>query len=228
MNKIFTKAIEIKNVNFSYNKNNTVFRDFSLDLYAQEVTAIMGNNGCGKSTLSKLIMGILKPLSGSIFILGENASSMTLGHRGQQIGYLFQNPTKQMFAATVYEELAFSLEMKGYDHNIINKRVSEILNLFEMEHLKDVSLHHLSGGEKHCLALGAMLIHQPKFVILDEPTASLDLNQREILSKIIHCLKNKNIGIMLISHNLSFVKQHAQRMIKIKGGRIYFDVRLDT
>lgn len=228
MNSNLDKAIEINHIYYAYNKDVEIFKDFSLDLYDKRFTAITGCNGSGKSTLSKLIMGILRPSSGNIMIFNENTASMTLGQRGKQIGYLFQNPSKQLFAPTVYEELSFVLEIKGFDKKIIEGKVTDILNLFEMTHLREIYPYQLSGGERQCLALAAVLINEPKYIILDEPTTSLDIKRKALLSEIIQSLKRKNIGMMVISHDESFVQRHADRMVGIEGGRIAFDTQFDT
>lgn len=220
-------AVELRNITFSYNKENTIIDNFSLNLKNGEITAIIGRNGSGKTTLGKLVMGIVKPLSGSIAIFNKNALEMTLGQRGKDIGYLFQNPEKQLFAATVYEELSFVLELKGYETNEIQKKVLEMLDLFQLDHLRDRFPFFLSGGEKQRLALASALIHEPRYLILDEPTTSLDTKRRDLLFDIVKRLKSKGIGMMVISHDESFVEAYTDRIVEIEGGRIKNDSKFN-
>ncbi len=217
------KAIELNNVNFSYQDNHHIIESLSLDLYHGEFTALTGSNGSGKTTLGKLIMGILKPQKGEVLILGEDALKMTLGQKGQKIGYLFQNPNSQLFATTVYEELSFVMEIKGYKKQMIDEKVHEMLKTFQLEHLKDSFPFILSGGEKQRLALASVLMNHPKYLILDEPTTSLDIKRKAAFSQWIQLLKQQNVGMMVISHDESFVKDHADRVLQLEGGRIVYD-----
>lgn len=222
------KAVELKNISFSYQNQNHIINDLSLDLFSGEFTALTGSNGSGKTTLGKIIMGILKPQKGEITLIGEDAFKMTLGQKGQTIGYLFQNPNSQLFATTVYEELSFVMEMKGHQKSYIDEKVNEMLERFQLEHLKDSFPLVLSGGEKQRLALASVLMNQPQYLILDEPTTSLDMKRKGMFSRWIQVLKEENIGMLVISHDESFVKNHADRVLQLEGGRIIYDSKLKT
>jgi energy-coupling factor transport system ATP-binding protein len=225
---VMRRSIELNKISFSYNENQRLFESLSLVIYDGETTVILGRNGSGKTTLGKLIMGIIKPCKGNIVIFDEDSEKMNLGQKGQKIGYLFQNPSRQLFAATVYEELSFILELKGYEECMIEEQASKMMNLFQIEHLRGMSPFYLSGGEKQRLALAALLINNPGYLILDEPTTSLDPERKEILSKILKQYHDEGKGIMLITHDESFALTHAQRVIEIEGGMVTYDSKFET
>ncbi len=222
------RAIELNKISFSYKENQRLFKDLSLTVYDGEITVISGSNGSGKTTLGKLMMGIIKPEEGSITLFGKESSKMNLGQRGQQIGYLFQDPARQLFASTVYKELSFILELKGYDETMIQEQVSKMLDIFQIGYLKDMCPFYLSGGEKQRLALAAVLINQPKYLILDEPTTSLDPKRKQILSDILKQYREEGKGIMLITHDEPFALEHGQRVIEIEGGMITYDSKFEA
>lgn len=221
MDKIFS----MKNVKFSYGKDKNIFDNISLDIFTEEITALIGDNGSGKTTLGKLMMGMLRPNDGSITILGEESNDLSLGKIGKEIGYLYQNPEKQLFTTSVSEELAFVMNFNGCEKTYIDKKVNETLELFHLTHLKEEAPFFLSGGEKQRLALASILINNPKYIVLDEPTTSLDVDRKDVLSGILEELKNKKIGVLIISHDKAFVKRHADRIIELSKGEIENDIR---
>src|SRR5690606_12458880 len=130
---------------------------------------------------------------------------MPLSEIGSKIGYLFQNPEKQFFTNTVYDELSFVLKIKGYDDEYIKDKVEKKLKLFQLKGLEKSSPFLLSQGEKQRLAIAAILINEPQYLILDEPTTGLDNRRKEILLKILTKLKNRGIGMTIISHDDEFI-----------------------
>lgn len=195
----------------------------SIELFSEDFTAIVGANGTGKTTLGKLMTGILKPEKGSVIIDGLDSSKISLGAIGKKAGYLFQNPERQIFAPNVYEELSFPLEVKGMKKEEIERKVNESLTIFQLTHLSKVFPFTLSQGEKQRLALAAILINEPKFLILDEPTTGLDIERKNTLSTILGRLKEKGIGIVMISHDGAFIGKHATRIIELAGGEVIGD-----
>lgn len=215
--------IELRDVAFGYDKKRNVIKNIGLKLYGYEFTAIVGKNGSGKTTLGKLMVGILKPSIGEVLICGQKTRDITLGQIGKKIGYLYQNPDRQIFAPTVEEEVAFALELKGLEKEIIKNKSKEILELFQLGHLKDSFPFKLSQGEKKRLALATILVNDINYLILDEPTTGLDVKRRDILSEIIDRLMKKKIGMVVISHDEDFIEKHATRIIEISEGEIIND-----
>lgn len=219
-----SNCIEINNISYNYSKGRSVFNDFSLKLNCEESTVLIGKNGSGKTTLAKIIMGILKPQLGEIKIYGQDANDLSLGKTGEMIGYVFQYPERQLFATSVMEELTFPLIIKGEKKEEAYEQAEEMIKIFDLEKVKDSYPFFLSYGEKRRLAIASVLMNKPKYLILDEPTASLDADRIEALSNVLDELKSKKIGILAISHNKDFIKRHGQRVINLEGGRIANDL----
>lgn len=217
------KFIEIKNINYKYNRGRTVFNDFSIEFDSEETTIITGPNGSGKTTLTKLIMGILKPQSGSISIAGKDIENLSLGKIGETIGYVFQYPERQLFATSVIEELTFPLLFKGEDKDKTLKKAEDLIKIFELEEVKDSFPFFLSYGEKRRLAIASVLMNNPRYLILDEPTASLDGDRIIVLLDILNKLKDGKIGTLIISHNTDFIEAHGDRIVSLERGKITSD-----
>ena len=213
--------IEINNISYTYYKGRQVFNNFSMQLSKDETTFLTGKNGCGKTTLTKLIMGILKPSSGQIKVFGQNIDSLSLGSIGQIIGYVFQYPERQLFTTSVWEELTFPLIFKGCDEKETFERAEEMLKIFDLEGVRNSYPSHLSYGEKRRLAIASVLMVGPKYLILDEPTASLDKDRIDALSDLLKELKKRETGMLIISHDKHFMEKHGDRVLKLEGGQIY-------
>lgn len=215
--------IELDDVSFAYKNNMPIIDGLSLKLFGNQFTAITGPNGSGKTTLGKIMAGILRPRKGRVMICGKDSAQMKLGEIGQKIGYLFQNPGLQIFAPTVREEVSFALELKEYGREEIEREVNRSLRDFDLSHLEDAFTFKLSRGEKQRLAIAAVLVNNPGFLILDEPTTGLDMERRKVLSDILFSLKKKGIGMAVISHDHGFINRLADRTIKMHGGDILED-----
>jgi energy-coupling factor transport system ATP-binding protein len=212
--------IEADNVCFWYDEKKKIITDLDLKIESGSFTAIMGPNGSGKTTIGKLIMGILKPGSGTILIDGTDTKSMSLGEAGSKIGYLFQNPEFQIFSHTVLDELTFIPRLKGIDGGTINREAERLLELLHLEDKKDIPTFNLSYGEKQRLAIAGILVVRPRYLILDEPTTGLDPVRREVLISILRKLLDEEIGITVITHDSRFISDFSGRLLKIDEGRI--------
>jgi energy-coupling factor transport system ATP-binding protein len=142
---------------------------------------------------------------------------------GRKIGYLFQNPDRQLFALSVREELAFALRLQGIDQAIVDQRVSRVLDRFQLGQMEGRLPQRLSQGEKQRLALAAVMLQQPEYLILDEPTSSLDDTRRRQLSRELKALREAGIGMLIITHDQSLVGEHAERILRLQAGRVISD-----
>lgn len=211
--------IELKGVHCYLDKIK-ILDNINLSIGKKESVAIIGPNGSGKTTLSKIIIGIVQYAQGTVTIDGKAVKEMTLAEIGKKIGYLFQNPDKQIFTPTVYEELSFSYDYNNSLDTIHKeKAINEMLKIFDLMKLKHKSNYFLSPGEKQRLALASILINKPEFLILDEPTTGLDYKRKEILSHLLKRYENQ-LGILLISHDIDFIKKHSHRTLLMESGCI--------
>lgn len=217
--------IEARNLVFAYQSGINIINDLNLSLYRGEIVFLTGVNGAGKTTLGKLLAGIMKPDAGGCFLLREELSTIPLYLLGQRIAYCFQNPGKQLFAATVEEEIAFGLKYRGASPEHIAASCEAMLKLFELEHLCQHFPHNLSWGEKKRTALAACLALEPDYLILDEPSIGLDEKRLQSLAETLQHLRKEGVGALIISHNQDFIRENAQRILLMEEGRITDDCR---
>lgn len=212
--------IRLENVCFKYSSQQKLIKNLSAGFEKGKFTAIMGANGSGKTTLGKLMMGILKPQKGNVFVNGRNISGMSLGQVGKLIGYLFQNPEIQIFAPTVLEELSFIFKIQNIPQEKIKRDIENVLGLLHLSDKIDSMTFNLSYGEKQRLAIAGVILNQPDYLILDEPTTGLDFARKRMLVSILKELLAKGIGISAISHDIKFLKNFSGDFIRIEKGEI--------
>ncbi len=206
-------AVILKDVSFKY-KNKVVLKNINAEFSQKKISVIKGANGAGKTTLSKLIMGIEKDFSGEIIIFNKDVKKEKVSSIAQDIFYVFQNPSRQLFCETVLKEIQFALEYR----NMPIDKVEFVLNQFNLLHLKDEYPINLSGGEKQRLILACAVALNPKFLILDEPTSSLD---KENINNLISILKSLNMGMIIISHDKYFTQNIADVIYELDKGELY-------
>lgn len=210
-------SIQLRNVSFRYESGKQIFSNLSLTIPSSTIVAITGECGSGKSTLVKLIAGLLKPDSGDI-LLPFGAGN---GKRAK-FGYLFQNPDDQFVHFNVEREVAFSLENLGLPYGKMRRRVKKALVKIGLWERRGGSPNNLSGGEKQKLALAGMLISNPDILILDEPTSFLDIPTKMQFYNLIKSLSIKNLSIIWITQEKEEIET-AEHIIELKDGNIIFE-----
>lgn len=213
-------AIEISNLNVSYtNSQSPIIRDYSISVKSGEIVAIMGKNGCGKSTLAKAICALIKYDSGSICVNGikisEKTSKSQMREIRKNIGYVMQLPEQQLFAQTVFEDVAYGPKNFGLEGRELHSRVLNALKSLHIEHLAQKSPFELSGGQQRLAAIAGILACNPKILVLDEPTAGLDFEYAKIVLKILSDLHNKGVTIIVITHDLNEAKSLGARIVTL-------------
>jgi energy-coupling factor transport system ATP-binding protein len=210
-------------VHFYYKKGQPVVENVSFTIETGEFVAIVGANGCGKSTIAKLMDGLLLPKEGSVkFKTLDTKNSADLDKIHQKIGLVFQNPEDQFITTTVMDEVIFGLENIRVPREEIRSRVDHALQAVHMEDYLEAMPHQLSGGQKQRVAIAAILAMRPKIIIFDEATSMLDPQGREQVLSIMHELHRQGMTIIHITHHMEEVLS-AERILLIHKGRLEFD-----
>lgn len=223
--------IEIKGLHFSYESENgdtkpkeDVLKGIDLNIGQGEFVAVLGHNGCGKSTLAKHINAILLPTEGTVTVDGiDTKDDSRLFDLRQRAGMVFQNPDNQIVSSIVEEDVAFALENLGVPYEEMRKRVDDALKAVDMYEYRMHSPSQLSGGQKQRVAIAGIIAMQPKCIILDEPTAMLDPHGRkEVMATIKRMNREQGVTIVLITHYMDEAAQ-AERVVVMDKGRVVLD-----
>ncbi len=218
--------IEIKSLSFSYNDKPFIY-NMNLKINDGEMIGIIGNTGCGKSTLVQLIAGLIKCDRGQIFIDGNDITNKKFDKRilRRNLGIVFQFPEMQLFEQTVEKDIFFGLKQYKLTYDEKYKRAKAVLSLLGLnfDKIKDKSPLALSGGEKRKVAVAGILVCKPKYLIFDEPISGLDYNSRESFMKLLSSLKQNGKTIIIISHNTDYLAEYANRILVMDGGKIVLD-----
>ncbi|MEE0266301.1 MAG: energy-coupling factor transporter ATPase [Acutalibacteraceae bacterium] len=212
--------IKVENVSFSY-ENNKVLDNISLSVKEGEFVALLGHNGCGKSTMAKLFNVLLSPDDGTVTIDGITPKTEDDVYEiRSRVGLVLQNPDNQLVATIVEEDVAFGPENLGIPPKEIRERVDNALKAVDMYHYRKHAPHKLSGGQKQRVAIAGIIAMEPKCIVLDEPTAMLDPKGRqEVMDTIKKLNKEHNITIVLITHYMDEAVQ-ADRVIVMDKGKV--------
>lgn len=197
-----------------------ILQGINLSIRRKELFAIVGENGAGKSTLLRLIFRIFKQDGGSIQLFGKPIESYRRSDLYHQIGLVFQNPESQFITNTVWDELMFSLKRVKISEEEKISRVNSMLERFHLEAEKEKSPFILSQGQKRRLSVASMLLTNQKILFLDEPTYGQDFENRQELMRDMQKLVEEGITIVMITHDMSLVRQYATRVAKIQDGRV--------
>ncbi|RKQ30782.1 ABC transporter ATP-binding protein [Oceanobacillus halophilus] len=228
--------LKVDQFSFAYeNINKPLFKELNFCLYENEVTLLLGASGSGKSSLALCLNGLYPDTvegvtSGQIYYEGKNISDYPKGEVNQQIGIVFQDPESQFCMITVEDELAFTLENRKVPTSRMSELITEVLHLVGMENFRTRKIHELSGGQKQKVALAAVLLLEPKLLILDEPTANLDpYSTLEFIKLIERLQKKRHFSILVIEHQSNDWTELINRVLVIgQDGTIKVDDTSDN
>ena len=224
--------IELKNVTYTYMTGTpferTALRDVSLKIADGSLTAIAGHTGSGKSTLVQHLNGLLHPTKGEVLVDGVSLAGKQkeaiLSRR--KVGMVFQYPEQQLFEETVAADIAFGPKNLELSEDEVNRRVRSAMEFVQLDYetYKDVSPFRLSGGQMRRVAIAGVLALEPKYLVLDEPTAGLDPQAREeLLRRIAELHRKKKLTIIFVSHNMEDIARMAERVVFMHDGRVLVD-----
>ena len=222
-------AIRVEHLEYNYpgvddTPGTAVFEDLNLTVEQGSFVAILGGNGCGKSTLAKHFNAILLPCGGKVYVYDTDTSAEDrLMQVRRHVGMVFQNPDNQIVANVVEEDVAFGPENLGVASPAIRQRVDKALKQVGMYEYRNHAPHLLSGGQKQRIAIAGVIAMEPKCIVLDKPTAMLDpQGRREVLKTIMDLNKDKDITVILITHHMDEAAK-AGRVVVLHEGQVALD-----
>lgn len=213
----------VEDVSFNYTGGPRVLDSISLAIQPGDFLAIVGQNGSGKTTLAKHIVGLLKPVSGRVLLGGRDRAALRAAETAREAAYVFQNPDHQIFAATVWDEVAFGPRNFKLAPDEVERRCVEVLDAVGLLSERESDPFLLSKGERQRLAVASVLALRPRLLILDEPTTGLDYREQRRMMSLVTELNRSGIAIVIITHTPWLVAEYARRVALIRKGRKLFD-----
>lgn len=212
--------IDVTSLSFSYEPSKEVLSNISFHVDGQQSIGLIGANGTGKSTLLKLLVGLLMTPNGTISINDIMVQKKTLPALREKVGYVFQDSNHQLFMSTVFEDVAFAPRNYDYSPSDVDKRVTQALQKVHMTVFKHTPIYKLSGGQKKLAAIATILSMNPDIILLDEPSGALDPRNRKHL---IHILNEMNVLKIIASHDLDLIFDTCERTILLFNRQIIAD-----
>lgn len=216
-------ALEFKDVTFGYQVNQPILKNMSFKIHQGEMVSIVGKNGAGKSTISKLISGFYKPTSGSIEFRGLDLATHTIKERAEKIGLVMQNPNHMISKTMIFDEVAFGLRVRGIEEEEVTRRVHETLKICGLYPFRNWPISALSFGQKKRVTIAAILVLNPEILILDEPTAGQDLKHYTEIMEFLKVLNERGITILMITHDMHLMLEYTTRALVITNGEVIGD-----
>lgn len=218
--------LKVEDLKFDYSDGTHALKGINMNIKKGEVTAILGGNGVGKSTLFQNFNGILKPSSGRILFLNKpiDYSRKGIMKLRESVGIVFQDPDNQLFSADVYRDVSFGAVNMKLPEDEVRRRVDNALKRTGIYHLKDKPTHCLSFGQKKRVAIAGVLVMEPKVLILDEPTAGLDpMGVSEIMKLLVEMQKELGITIIVATHDIDIVPLYCDNVFVMEGGKVILE-----
>ncbi|MBR2857994.1 energy-coupling factor transporter ATPase [bacterium] len=213
-------VVEFEGINFGYTKEVQILKDINFKIYKNEYICIIGHNGSGKSTISKVLSGLLKPQSGTIKLFGEQITPYNIKHLRNNIGVVFQNPDNQFVGLTVEDDIAFGLENRKVSPEEMPKIIKLAAEALGITKLLKKAPNNLSGGQKQLAAIAGIMAINPEVIIFDESTSMLDPKSKKELKELMVKLRNDlNKTVISITHDMEEVV-NADRVIVLSKGVI--------
>ena len=212
------KTLAFEHVSFSYAGSQETLSDISFSLYPGELVALVGQNGAGKTTITKLINGLLRPRTGTISLCGTSTQNMPVSTRARFVSTLFQNPDYQLSKPSVREEVAFSCLLVGIDKDKAYARADKVIDELNLD--PSASPFMLSRGQRQMVALAATMVTRPQLLLLDEPTCGLDFVECQRVMEHVIRLQQTGCAVLMVCHDMEVVADYATRLMVISKGKL--------
>lgn len=214
-------CLSLKNVSFLYQSGVSALKNVSFEAYAGELVTLVGRNGAGKTTITKIINGLLKPTEGNVTIDGVDTKSLRISQIAKYVSTLFQNPDRQLCKETVLEEVTLSCILIGQNEDEAKAHAMEIIDELELD--PEASPFMLSRGQRQMVALAATVVTNPKILLLDEPTCGLDYKECMRIMQVVERLRKNGCCVIMVCHDMEVVLDYATRLITINDGKLIID-----
>ena len=215
--------LEVRNLTFGYERGRQTLRDVSLTIHKGEMVSIVGKNGAGKSTFSKLVCGFETPDSGEILFQGRDLLQENIRHRAKHIGYVMQNPNQMISKTMIFDEAALSLRNMGKSEEEIREKVEETLKVCGLFPFRNWPVSALSFGQKKRVTIASVLVQDPELIILDEPTAGQDFHHYTEIMEFLRGLNEKGVTVVMITHDMHLMLEYTPRALVFADGRLIAD-----
>lgn len=218
--KVLLKADKI---DFTYENGFHALKNIEIDINEGELLAIVGTNGAGKSTFSKVVCGFEKQQIGTLTFQGEDMKDYSIKERADRIGYVMQNPNQMISKPQIFDEVAFGLRQRKVPENVVQAKVEEVLKICGLYPFRKWPVSALSFGQKKRVTIASILVLDPQMIILDEPTAGQDYRHYTEIMEFLHELHDRGITVVMITHDMHLMLEYAQRAIVFSGGKVIAD-----
>ena len=215
--------LEVKNLHFGYEKNQKTLQDVTLTIRKGEMVSIVGKNGAGKSTFSKLVCGFETPDSGELLLHGKDLLQENIRHRAKHIGYVMQNPNQMISKTMIFDEVALGLLNTGKSEEEIREKVEETLKICGLYPFRNWPVSALSFGQKKRVTIASVLVQDPELIILDEPTAGQDFRHYTDIMEFLRGLNEKGVTVVMITHDMHLMLEYTPRALVFADGRLIAD-----
>jgi energy-coupling factor transport system ATP-binding protein len=217
-------AIQVEHLDYIYQPLDVhAVKDISFEIRQGEFVALIGQNGSGKTTVLKNLLGLLRPTSGRVVVAGQDTKTTAVAEMARHVGFVLQNPDQQLFADTVEEEVAYGPKNLKLDKALIEQRVSEALKLVGLEDKRQEFPPALPKGDRAKVVIASALALDPSIVILDEPTTGQDYRGCHQIMQIAQSLHQQGRTVVFVTHHMALVAEYAQRVIVLSGGKVLLD-----
>ncbi len=212
--------LEAENIKFAYSNGHPALKDVSVSVKEGELIAIVGTNGAGKSTFSKVVCGFERQQEGSLRFKGKDMMELSIKERADRIGYVMQNPNQMISKTLIFDEIALGLRCRGFDEDKVKERVESTLKICGLWPFRKWPISALSFGQKKRVTIASILALEPDVIILDEPTAGQDYRHYTDIMDFLEELNRRGITVVMITHDMHLMLEYAERAVVFSGGQV--------